>query len=859
MSVLLTLGAQPNRSFQVKNSEKPKKSPNLLTRIKTFFRGRAQALGFRWLLQLHLNFSSSNQNLNIMSSSMNTNASTNSNASSSSSINTNSSAGDGNGKHQRSYRKLWAGLVCVIALSFAVLGYFGTEIYRQAPPQPKRVVSADGAVLFTGQDIRDGQNVWQSTGGQEVGTVWGHGAYVAPDWTADWLHREAVWLLDYWAQQAGAKNYDSLKPEAQAALRERLREELRTNTYNPATGDLTLSRARTQAFAAVSAHYTALFGNDPALDGLRASYAIPANTIKTPERQRLMNAFFFWATWACETNRPGHDITYTQDWPGEPLIANRPTASIVIWSVMSFVALLAGVGAMVWYTSSQRRKDEEDEAVDFPDHDPLLGVRLLPSMKATLKFFWVVVALILVQIGLGALTAHYGVEGGGFYGIPLDKWLPYSVARTWHTQLGIFWIATAWLAAGLFVAVMVSGKEPRWQRAGTNFLFVCLLIIVVGSLAGEWLGVQQKLGYVTNFWFGHQGYEYVDLGRFWQIFLFVGLFVWLGLMVRALLPALKNPGPNRQLLVMFACAAAAIALFYGAGLMWGRQTHLSVAEYWRWWVVHLWVEGFFEVFATVVISFLFTRLGLVKVASATRAVIFSTSIFLGGGILGMMHHLYFAGTPTGVLAFGAVFSALEIVPLVLVGYEGYKNLALGRARPWVLEYRWPILFFVSVAFWNLVGAGLFGFLINPPIALYYMQGLNTTPVHGHAALFGVYGMLGIGLMLFCLRGMTRQAQWKTKLVSFSFWALNIGLALMVLISVLPIGLLQTWASVEHGMWYARSAEFMQTPTMNTLRWLRFIGDTVFALGALGLAWFVLGLKTGWSFGKNAESAESAEK
>jgi nitric oxide reductase subunit B len=429
------------------------------------------------------------------------------------------------------------------------------------------------------------------------------------------------------------------------------------------------------------------------------------------------------------------------------------------------------------------------------------------------------------------------------------------VARTWHTQLGIFWIATAWLATGLFVAPAVSGYEPKGQRFGINFLFTCLLVIVVGSLAGEWLGVQQKLGYVTNFWFGHQGYEYVDLGRFWQLFLFVGLFVWLFLMGRALWPAVRNPGPNRHLLALFIIASAAIGMFYGAGLMWGRQTHLAMAEYWRWWVVHLWVEGFFEVFATVVIAFLFTRMGLLKIASATSAVIFSTIIFLAGGILGTMHHLYFSGTPTGVLALGASFSALEIVPLVLIGFEAYENLTLSRARPWVAAYRWPILFFVAVAFWNLVGAGLFGFLINPPIALYYMQGLNTTPVHGHAALFGVYGMLGIGLMLFCLRGLTRQSHWKSRPLAFSFWSLNVGLALMVVVSLLPVGLLQTWASVEHGMWYARSAEFLQQPLLQNLRWLRVIGDTIFALGAMGIGWFVLGLKTGWSYADQSEEQQ----
>ena len=450
---------------------------------------------------------------------------------------------------------------------------------------------------------------------------------------------------------------------------------------------------------------------------------------------RQLNDFFFWTSWACATDRPGSEITYTNNWPSEALIDNRPSGSIVVWSLISFVVLLAGIGALAWYFAIQR--GERDESHELPEEDPLLAFRPTPSMQATLKYFWVVMALILVQIGLGVLTAHYGVEGSGFYGIPLARWLPYAVTRTWHTQLAIFWIATAWLATGLFMAPAVSGHEPKLQRLGVNFLFTCLLVIVVGSMAGQWFAVQQRLGNVTNFWFGHQGYEYVDLGRFWQLFLTVGLFLWLLLMIRAMWPAFRS-GESRHLLALFLLASAAIPMFYVPGLFWHRQSNLAIAEYWRWWVVHLWVEGFFEVFATVVIAFLFTRMGLLRTATATAAVLFSTTIFLTGGIIGTFHHLYFTGTPTGILALGATFSSLEVVPLVLIGFEAYENLTLSRARPWVGAYKWPILFFVAVAFWNLVGAGLFGFLINPPIALYYMQGLNTTPgSRPHGAVRGL--------------------------------------------------------------------------------------------------------------------------
>jgi nitric oxide reductase subunit B len=264
-------------------------------------------------------------------------------------------------------------------------------------------------------------------------------------------------------------------------------------------------------------------------------------------------------------------------------------------------------------------------------------------------------------------------------------------------------------------------------------------------------------------------------------------------------------------------------------------------------VVHLWVEGFFEVFATAALAFIFAKMQLIRPASAGTAVIASSSLYLFAGIPGTFHHLYFSGTPTAITAVGASFSALEVVPLVLIGMEAYRTSRLQVAAPWMQRYRWPIRFFVGVAFWNLVGAGLFGFMINPPLALYYMQGLNTTPVHGHAALFGVYGLLALGLVLVVARHLTRERAWRERWLGVSFWAMNVGLALMIALSLLPVGLAQTWASVEHGLWYARSADFLQLPWMVTLRWLRIVGDTVFLAGTLALVWFLLGLWLGWSY------------
>ncbi len=745
-------------------------------------------------------------------------------------------------------KRLWILLGVVVVVSFAVLLYFGGEIYRQAPPIAKQVVvEGSGEVLFTEQQVKDGQNVWQSTGGQQLGSVWGHGSYVAPDWTAEWLHREAVFLLDRWAQADGAESYESLDEERQAALKARLKRELRTNRYDVATGVLTVSADRAESIKANSAHYAGLFGGgtDGDLPKLREAYAMMEKTVKDPERLQPLNAFLFWASWSCMTDRPGLPVTYTNNWPHEPLIDNVPTGSLMLWTGFSVIMLLVGVALLAFHYA--RGSDEElPEAEFMPESDPLLGQVATPSMRATLKYFWVVCALLLVQVLLGVVTAHFGVEGQHFYGLPLAEYLPYSVARTWHVQLAVLWIAVAWLATGLYIAPAVSGHEPKFQRLGVNVLFGAVVFVLLGSMAGQWMGIMQKLGLAENFWFGHQGYEYAEMGRLWQILLFVGLILWLSLMGRAMWPALRRPSESRNLLVLFFLSSVAIAVFFAAGLMWERQTHLSMATYWRWWVVHLWVEGFFEVFATVVITFMFTRMGLLRVGVATVAVLFATSIFLAGGILGTFHHLYFAGTPTSVLALGATFSALEVVPLVLIGFEAWHNYKLSQAKEWVREYKWPIWCMLSVSFWNMLGAGIFGFLINPPIALYYMQGLNTTPLHGHTALFGVYGMLGIGLMLFVTKGLAAPGQWKEGLVRFSFWAINIGLLLMALLSLLPLGLLQTVASVNHGLWYARSEEFLGTGIMDTFKWLRVVGDTIFAIGTVTLAWFVLGLKTGWS-------------
>jgi len=732
---------------------------------------------------------------------------------------------------------LWRWLALIFVLSFGVLGYLGYQIYLTAPPIPQKVVTTEGQVLFTGEQIQMGQQVWLAAGGQQQGSVWGHGAYVAPDWSADWLHREAVALQTLRAK-AIVNDPSALKASERGAVDAAVKEEMRRNTYDAKTGALTVSPVRAQAIREVTDHYTGLFGNAASLAKLREQYAMRDGSVPDAADRQALSAFFFWTSWAAGTDRPDDPgISYTSNWPHEPLVGNTMTTSAAMWSMVSIILLLAGIAALLWLHGAGKH---EEEAVP-PSSDPLAGAKATPSMKATRKYFFAVIGLMLLQIAMGVVTAHYAVEGQSFFGMPIGEILPYVTSRTVHTQVGVFWIATAWLATGLYIAPLLGGKEPKLQKLGVDVLFWALIAIVVGSTVTGWLGTLQHRGVDFAFWLGNQGLEFTSMGRIWQYLLFVGLLFWAFLLGRALWPALTKPSESRGLIAMVFLSAVCIGGFYASSLTWGQKTHYSMVEYWRWWLVHLWVEGFFEVFATAVIALIFTKLGLVRAASANRAIIAETIVFLFGGILGTLHHLYWTGTPVSVIAVGAVFSALEVVPLTLIGLEALQTWRRSQGIGWLAAYKWPTLFFVAVGFWNTVGAGLLGFAINPPASLYYVQGLNMTAAHGHAALFGVYGMLGIGLMLFCLRGLYARHLHAEGLIKPAYWSLNIGLAMMVFLSLLPAGIYQAYAAITKGLWYARSAEVIHSPVMETLVWLRVPGDIVFAIGAGLLAVYALKL------------------
>lgn len=730
------------------------------------------------------------------------------------------------------YKKFWYLLVAVLIGAFSILGYYGFEVYREAPPIPQQYVSESGEKVITHDDILHGQTAWQTTGGMQVGSVWGHGAYQAPDWTADWLHRELTNWLDITANQEFGKNFADLNDEQQTLLKARLTKEYRGSKVE--NGTVVLSNTRLAAMEKTAQYYISLYGDDPATKVTREHFAMKDNTLPDLQARKDLAKFFFWTAWTASAERPNTHASYTNNWPHEPLINNVPTPENIIWSIASVVFLIAGIGFVVWIWSFKKREDEKEPPT--PEFDPLTKLQLTPSQRSLGKYLFTVLALFLLQVTLGAVVAHYTVEGQEFYGIDISQYFPYSLVRTWHIQAALFWIAMAFLAGGLFLAPIINGgKDPKFQKLGVDVLYWALVVLVVGSFTGSYLAIAHILPEEWSFMFGHQGYEFIDLGRFWQAVKFAGILFWLVLMLRGTVNAFKQPG-DKNLLALFFASVIAIGLFYGPALFYGEHTHISVMEYWRWWVVHLWVEGFFEVFSVAALSFIFVSLGLVSRRTATVATITEAALFLIGGIPGTFHHLYFAGATTPIIAVGASFSALEVVPLVLLGHEAWEHWAMQQKTPWMERLKWPLYCFVAVAFWNMLGAGVFGFLINPPISLYYIQGLNTTAVHAHAALFGVYGFLALGFVFLIARYLRPDTPFNDKLMKWGFWLLNGGLVLMIVSSLLPIGIIQGYASISEGLWYARSEEFMQQPLFDTLRWVRFGGDVVFIFGAFAFFW-----------------------
>ncbi len=728
-------------------------------------------------------------------------------------------------------------VILVMIFGFSLLGLITVKTYQGAPPIPARVVDATGQVVFTGEDVLGGQEVFLKYGLMEHGTLWGHGAYLGPDYTAEYLHRLAEIGRDTLARSRFGRAYKELADGQTLEVDGALKATLKQNRYDKASDTLTFTESESAAYRTQVGEWTTYFA------GAKAAPGLPSKFIRDEGELQRLTAYFAWATWATVALRPGTDYSYTNNWPYEPLVGNTPTASAYLWSALSLVTLLGGLGVILFvfgkfnYLGWGGTTGWKQAPAGTLHH-----WTLTPSQKALGLYFAVVALLFLAQTALGGVLAHYRVEPGAFYGFDLASILPFNLARTWHLQLAIFWIATAWVAGGLFLAPLVGGAEPKGQKTGVLILLGALTIVVFGSLFGEMAGINGKLGQFW-FWFGHQGSEYLDLGRFWQVLLAVGLIFWLFLMFRALRPAMRGTEQG-ELPSLFLYAAVAIPLFYVPAMFYGPHTNFAVIDNWRFWIIHLWVEGFFELFATVLVAVMFYQLGLVTAKSATRLVYLDAILYLTGGILGTGHHWYFTGQSTLNMGLAACFSSLEVVPLTLLTLDAWDFIRLQDQacedcdKPLAAKQRWAIKFFIAVGVWNFVGAGVFGFLINLPIVSYFEMGTTLTPNHGHAAMFGVFGMLALAVLIFCLRALKSDAVWNRseKFIKVGFWGLNIGLGLMILLDLFPGGVLQLWDVMTHGYWHARRLSYLMGGTYHTLEWVRISADLIFLFsGAVPIA------------------------
>ena len=726
-------------------------------------------------------------------------------------------------------------VVIVMIFGFALLILMSLRAYQNAPPIPAKTVTPGGEVMFTAEDVAAGQEVFLKYGLMDNGTIWGHGGYLGPDFSAQTLHGLALYLAGQIAQTRFQTTYANLRENEKAAVDGAVAAAFKNNGYDAATGTLTLHDFGRAAFTEQVAYWTNYFA-DPAKNG-----GLSRGAVTDPVELRKLTAFFVWTAWASAAQRPGSAHSYTNNFPYDPLVGNHHTGGAVLWSAISLVFLLGGIAVVLlafgkfdylgWHggtTAAAARPASVRPA------------QITPAQAATVKFMVVAGLLFLAQVLIGGALAHYRAEPGDFYGFDLSAVFPSNLLRTWHLQTMIFWVATSYVAGALFVASALGGGDPKGQRPLVHLLFWAVVVVVVGSLLGQWAGIKNLLGELW-FWIGNQGWEYLEIGRFWQILLAAGLLFWFWLVLRGVEPVRRNP-ELRTFVVFFLIAAFAIPFFYLPAFFFGAKTHYSIVDVWRFWIIHLWVEGFFEFFVTVIVSVILFQLGLVRRITAIRVIYLDAILYFGGGLIGTAHHWYFTGQTEIAMALGATFSALEVVPLTLLTLDAWDFYRITRGESArAFRHRWTFFFLMAVGFWNFVGAGVFGFLINTPIVSYYEIGTILTINHGHAAFIGVFGMLAVGLMVYVLREVTADALWPRveKFLRVGFWGLNIGLAMMIVFSLFPAGILQLQDVLQNGYWHARSLEYTGTALARTLEWMRTPGDLVFIF--VGVVPLVLGL------------------
>lgn len=734
-------------------------------------------------------------------------------------------------------------LIATLIISFTVLLVGGYGIFKDLAPRPVEVKNSAGDVIFTKDSVVGGQAVFQKYALMDYGTILGDGSYMGPDYTAEALKVYTEGMQDYKANEKYHKDFKDLTADEQASIREAVIKEMRKNRYEKDKDTLVLTDAQVAGYEDVQEYYKDVFKNGDGWGlepGLIKESDMPKSDrawVSEGDQIKQVTDFIFWTAWLSSTQRPGDKITYTNNWPYYEDAGNTMSFSAVWWSGASVTLLILFLGIILFFFYRYNLNMQEAyEEGNFP----VIDIRKQPvtlSQLKTGKYFTVVSLLFFVQVMFGALLAHYYVEPDSFFGIDwIADILPFSIAKGYHLQLAIFWIATSWLGLGIYVAPLVGGHEPKRQGLFVDILFWALVVLVGGSMIGQWLGAKGLLG---NGWFlfGHQGWEYLELGRFWQYILIVGMLIWLFIVFRGIKRGLKRETDKGGLIHLLFYASIAVPIFYVFALFFNPGSHFTMSDYWRWWIIHLWVEAIFEVFAVVVIGFLLVQLKLVTKKSTIKALYFQLIILLGSGVIGIGHHYYYQGSSEIWIGLGAVFSALEVIPLTLLILEAYEQYKMMKSGGVNFPYKAAFWFLISTAIWNLVGAGVLGFLINLPAVSFFEHGQFLTPAHGHGSMMGVYGMFAIAVVLYSLRNIVKPEAWNDKILKFSCIMLNVGLAGMIVITLLPVGFLQLKVAFDEGYWKSRAPEFLQSDLVVNLLTIRAIPDTIFLIGVIAFAYF----------------------
>ncbi|MEF8774173.1 MAG: cbb3-type cytochrome c oxidase subunit I [Halobacteriales archaeon] len=724
---------------------------------------------------------------------------------------------------RRTIARILAGIFVV---NLVVMGVGAYYTYQQAPEVPEEVVGPSGERVVSAAAVQDGKATFQSSGLMDFGSVLGEGAYFGEDYTADALALKRDYMREYYARERHDTAYEDLDATARAAVDDRVERDL---ADNPADGStIRYSAAEVYAHEQVREVYVQRY-HEGSLDR-----GIPAGAIGSAEDARRFADFALWTAWIAHADRPGGESSFTNEWPPVEGTGNALPDAALLWSVVALVFLVVGIGAAVALFFYVELPEPASEGV--PISPPDAG-SLLPSQVASARFVLLAGVLFVGQTLLGGAMAHYYVEREGFYGLgdllggSLVTVLPFQVLKAWHVELAVLWVATLWIGGGLFMATLLSGHEPRWQKTLTNALLGAVAVVGVGALLGIWAG---SLGLLEgDLWWilGNEGLEYLEMGRLWQAGVLVGFLLWVGLMYRALRPVLaeeRRYGLGHMLLF----ASASIPLLFLAGFLYTPDTNWVVTQFWRWWVVHMWVEGVFEFFIVAAIAGILLSVGLLRKRVAEKAILLEAALVMGTGIVGIAHHYWWIGLPEAWMPVSSVWSTLELVPLVLILHDAFSQYRAMQGLPGGFAYTTTLMFVVASGVWNFLGAGILGTIINFPVVGYFEHGTYLTVAHGHAAFFGAFGMLALGLGAFVLRHTTAAAAWPDTWFRRSFWAMNAGLALMLLLSVVPVGFLQLEAVFAQGYDVARSVAFYDRPLVQALFWLRMPGDVLVITGAV---------------------------